>query len=77
MEHLASDTLMTSHIGVDLFISVCLIPEDWTADIGEVDSDLMRTTCLDTALEERKVDSRCKIENSRLISLNFGFYILN
>lgn len=44
---------MTRHIRVDLLISVCLIPEDRTADVCEVDSDLMSTTCLDTTLEER------------------------
>jgi hypothetical protein len=53
MEHLASDTLMTRHIRVDLLISVCLVSEDRTADMSEVDSDLMRTPRLDTTLEER------------------------
>ncbi len=77
MEHLTSNALMTSHVGVDLLVSVCLVSEDRTADIREVYSDLMGTTRLDTTLKKGKVDSRCKIENSRLVSLNFGFYILN
>jgi hypothetical protein len=51
MEHLASDTLMTRHIRVDLLVSVCLISEDRTTDMSEMDSDLMRTPRLNTALQ--------------------------
>jgi hypothetical protein len=54
MEHLTSNTLMTSHVGVDLLVSVCLVSEDRTADIREVYSDLMGTPRLDTTLEQRK-----------------------
>jgi hypothetical protein len=53
MEHLTSNALMTSHVGVDLLVSVCLVSEDRTADISEVYSDLMGTPRLDTTLEQR------------------------
>jgi hypothetical protein len=75
MKHLTSDTLMTCHIGVDFLVSVCLISEDRATDMSEVNPDLMGTTRLDTTLEERKIDSRGKIENSRLVSLNLAHRI--
>ena len=75
MEHLTSNALMTSHVGVDLLVSVCLVSEDRTADIREVYSDLMGTPRLDTTLKKGKVDSRCKIKDSRLFVLNFAHRI--
>lgn len=61
MEELAIDLKLTTHIGVETFVTIGSISDDRMTDMCHMDTDLMCTARLDATFEERECMSKCTV----------------
>jgi hypothetical protein len=61
MEKLTIDQELTTHIGIQTFVTIGSISDDRMTDMCHMYTDLMGTTRFDTTLEEGECRSKCTV----------------
>jgi hypothetical protein len=61
MEELTIDLELTTHIGIETFVTIGSISDDRMTDMCHMYTDLVGTTCLDATLEEGECRSKCTV----------------